>query len=569
MGFAQSLRKLRPEILAAIQDAPQGQEDFKRRLQPMSVQYQVGGETGSSTQIPESLISYLRKQSAQTGAVPVGVEETPTPNNLLDSLKRNLPVAETQPRIQAPAIAPDAFKRPASPVQMVDEPPVSNLLPFVRDAAPSALPTAETSPASITSPFSRATPAPSDAPAPIGARVKPPVFGRVYRQDTGNPELDDLKYERELQTTPVQDHNGRLKSALLGALRGYAGGGLGGAIAGGLGGAIDKSSDEKFARQRELGQVGGRIQVAQARQKEQATIDALRRKPLDEQAKRDEAEWDDLRQVWSGLPEFDPKSTDPEIQQMVVAARRLGKVLPKKEANGRFSTALAQDGTSITTNTRTGEVIVNPGNYAKPTKVTGKDLPDALLGVPSDDEIETQARASTSRGKIKDPNVAQKNGTIRQQIEQLKKEQAANEQTANDQSTRQVQDKDGRLIDAPNVSLETRRQARARADHLRDEIGNLERGISVEETDEPDSAVQQRVATRKAELLKQRETRRQEAENFRARVESSKPTEDDAPVVSRADVAALWVQTMAIPDEKERKQKLADLYEAIRHMKIQ
>jgi hypothetical protein len=66
------------------------------------------------------------------------------------------------------------------------------------------------------------------------------------------------------------------------------------------------------------------------------------------------------------------------------------------------------------------------------------------------------------------------NDDIDRRIIEKKKEQVENEKVANDDSTHQAQASDGKWYPYPNRSKEERAQARARANRVRDEIGELE-----------------------------------------------------------------------------------------------
>jgi len=95
----------------------------------------------------------------------------------------------------------------------------------------------------------------------IAPPTAPPVATATYGPK-GQPlgaegGADDLAnneaYLRALETYKPTDHNGRLKSAGIGAGRAYArGGGLIGAIAGLIHGAVDPGADERFANERAI-----------------------------------------------------------------------------------------------------------------------------------------------------------------------------------------------------------------------------------------------------------------------------------------------------------------------------
>lgn len=108
--------------------------------------------------------------------------------------------------------------------------------------------------------------------APDAATEPPPTGPTVQYGDQGQPRgaqggADDYErnqaYLRALQGYKPEDHNGRLKSMLLGFARGLQGE-RGQSL---LSGAIDTASDEKYANRQEIGRVGSAVATEQASRK--------------------------------------------------------------------------------------------------------------------------------------------------------------------------------------------------------------------------------------------------------------------------------------------------------------
>lgn len=119
----------------------------------------------------------------------------------------------------------------------------------------------------------------ADAPATAeAAQLKGPTRvygdkGQPIRAEGGETQLEDQEaYQRMLQGYKPEDHNGRFKSVLLGALRGYGAGGVSGAAAGAVQHGIDPSSDETYHNEREKGRVGKVIKGERDRQKEELDL---------------------------------------------------------------------------------------------------------------------------------------------------------------------------------------------------------------------------------------------------------------------------------------------------------
>ena len=263
----------------------------------------------------------------------------------------------------------------------------------------------------------------TDLAAPKLLSPVPQVPDRTL--DPMEAERNYLAYQRGRKP---EDHNGRLRSIGLGLLRGYMAGGLPGLIGGGITGAVDPASDERVAQGRDVGQHAQNLgELYQQRKLETdyegdvARTGLVKAQTADELAKpereRQRLEAETLARIFNDLDEFDPSSTDPNMQAFVARARAANVPLVKKDRNNPKSIHIAPDGRLVITDTR-GNVEIGsdpatkqPYNFSKPPEIKSDDIPDTLFGLPSDEQIKDQARAavaSSTKGREIKPEILQR-----------------------------------------------------------------------------------------------------------------------------------------------------------------
>ena len=127
-------------------------------------------------------------------------------------------------------------------------------------------------------------------------------------------------------------------------------------------------------------------------------------------SKADHDRFDDAQKnliaIWKESPTY-KRGQDKALDAKIDAAKL---VLPDKQANGRYTGSYAPDGTYRVLNTQTGE-SQDQGNYAKPTSISEKDLPDELFGLASDKDIGDRAAAAVGKlpeGRELSPDAASK-----------------------------------------------------------------------------------------------------------------------------------------------------------------
>ncbi len=217
--------------------------------------------------------------------------DTATPPKMPPPVLRSSPLSDTMPRTTAALSMLESLKgsgasAPLSTAVNLPVPDTSSLPPTTSNLAPLILrPVVTSSVVDDDGPASRprsvdALPPPMrpnqpityDAPA-LGTSVAPklpiPTLEERAGVDTSGVEAsrrriyDPTSYHAnritEIQGETPRDHNGRAKSALLGALRGFAAGGLGGALYGAASHAIDPSLDEAFAQRQNLAHEQGAL----------------------------------------------------------------------------------------------------------------------------------------------------------------------------------------------------------------------------------------------------------------------------------------------------------------------
>jgi hypothetical protein len=114
--------------------------------------------------------------------------------------------------------------------------------------------------------------------ADMGARAAPAVQPMKPEQFTRwEKSLDErLAKLEELETSPVKDKNGRVRSALWGALLGLLRGGIGGAIGGGLVGVFKPDFDEKLKRVQDIAKARNDVDAVMEIGKARAQIEEMR-----------------------------------------------------------------------------------------------------------------------------------------------------------------------------------------------------------------------------------------------------------------------------------------------------
>lgn len=113
--------------------------------------------------------------------------------------------------------------------------------------------------------------------------------------------------------------------------------------------------------------------------------------------KRLSAEQNQLIGIWKDVDDFDPEA-NPQHKQIADQAAQMGVVLPAKRKGERFSTQIAPDGRIVITNTATGQYEIGGENLGRPRIYKDEDIPDAIFGLKSDDDIKTEAMASVGIG---------------------------------------------------------------------------------------------------------------------------------------------------------------------------
>lgn len=108
-------------------------------------------------------------------------------------------------------------------------------------------------------------PAPT-APPPVSAEVVYGPKGQPLRAEGGADDFErDQAYLSALEHYKPKDHNGRIKSALIGFGRAYLrGGGLAGAITGGVQGIFDPGADERYQNEVDIGKTTRAVAQTQA-----------------------------------------------------------------------------------------------------------------------------------------------------------------------------------------------------------------------------------------------------------------------------------------------------------------
>ena len=130
---------------------------------------------------------------------------------------------------------------------------------------------------------------------------------------------------------------GSTKNLLLQLGLSFLRGGLPGVAAGGLQYAADPAGVDRAQMERAMGQTEGAINLDLNRQHrdsqaavQQAQIEALKRKPLEDAQKAMEQERDNLRQLYNSQPYFDPEK-NPQHKAMAARAAQLNMVLPTRD----------------------------------------------------------------------------------------------------------------------------------------------------------------------------------------------------------------------------------------------
>lgn len=130
---------------------------------------------------------------------------------------------------------------------------------------------------------------------------------------------------------------GSTKNLLLQLGLGFLRGGLPGVAAGGLQYALDPAATDRAQMQRDMGQTEGAVELDLNRQRidsqmaeQQARLEVLKRKPIEDAQKAAELERDNLRQVYNAQPYFDPDK-NPQHKAIADRARALGLTLPSRD----------------------------------------------------------------------------------------------------------------------------------------------------------------------------------------------------------------------------------------------
>jgi hypothetical protein len=184
-------------------------------------------------------------------------------------------------------------------------------------------------------------------------------------------------------------------------------------LSGGIGSAVDPKNYAELEKRGEEQKLFRTLGIQQQREKWQADQNYNNSRAMNEYnqmtnrnvqtqlniSKFDRDKLNDAQKnmidIWKASPSY-KKGQDKGLDDRIAKA---GLYLPDKEPNGRYVGSYAPDGTYRVLNTTTGE-SKDQGNYAKPTQLSEKELPDEMFGLMSDKEITDRAQAAV--GKLPD-----------------------------------------------------------------------------------------------------------------------------------------------------------------------
>jgi hypothetical protein len=192
-----------------------------------------------------------------------------------------------------------------------------------------------------------------------------PMYGSKLEALRGAPDSRIVETEGGYNAEPPK-RMGRGKAIGLGLLRGLSMGGLGGLLAGGLVGAISPGSVQKFERRQEIGQAQNEaaqdmqtqrvgLQNADLASEIEARNAATRGLPSLQRQKTEEAERDNLRQLYNAQPAFNADS-NPQHRAMAERAKVLGIVLPNRDEKDNWALEWV-DGRLQRVSRRSGEIV--------------------------------------------------------------------------------------------------------------------------------------------------------------------------------------------------------------------
>lgn len=230
--------------------------------------------------------------------------------------------------------------------------------------------------------------------------------------------------------------------------------------------------------------------------------------------------------AWKEVDEFDPKSTDPNVQEIVKRAKELGVVVLPKKKGETFNFTVTPDGRLVIGNTKTGAYKYGEGNYARAREYTDKDLSPVELGIEDDSDIATRAAAAVGQ---EFPN-----RRVRPEVAEAIKN------TTDAQGGKPYLNADGSL-----------NETKAIADGIV-EVDKLYENAP--------SNYSQRVAKKKLELGAGQKWKQAERSRFLSALNRNRPP-DDADEKPFAVVKQTFINILKIKNPKERQKKLKTFYD--------
>lgn len=177
-------------------------------------------------------------------------------------------------------------------------------------------------------------------PEPLNYIPPPPypVFNNKGRPIGAEGGFDQLSRNQTLlEAQQGYQPKGSTKNLLLSMGLGFLRGGLPGVAASGLSYALDPAAIDRAQMERAMGQTQGAIETDLTRRhvdsqmaEQQARLEALKRKPLEDAAKVMEQERDNLRQIYNAQPYFDPER-NPQHKAIAERAATLNMTLPSRD----------------------------------------------------------------------------------------------------------------------------------------------------------------------------------------------------------------------------------------------